>query len=170
MRPPMSHGAGIYAIPHVMAGARHVVPASGGFDPGRDLRAGRRASAGCRCSPRPRSSSGWSTMREAIGRRLLRASRPSCTAARRCTPPTSQRAIRVMGPRFVQIYGQGESPMVITALSRAQLADTAPSASCAADRLGRRGADAGRGAGRQRRWAAAADRAKSAKCWCAATP
>jgi long-chain acyl-CoA synthetase len=30
---PMSHGAGIYAIPHVMAGARHVVPASGGFDP-----------------------------------------------------------------------------------------------------------------------------------------
>ena len=30
---PMSHGAGIYAIPHVIAGARHVVPASGGFDP-----------------------------------------------------------------------------------------------------------------------------------------
>jgi long-chain acyl-CoA synthetase len=34
-----------------------------------------------------------------------------------------ERAIRVMGQRFVQIYGQGESPMVITALSRAQLAD-----------------------------------------------
>ena len=30
---PMSHGAGIYAIPHLMAGARHVVPASGGVDP-----------------------------------------------------------------------------------------------------------------------------------------
>ena len=30
---PMSHGAGLYAIPHVMAGARHVVPASGGVDP-----------------------------------------------------------------------------------------------------------------------------------------
>jgi long-chain acyl-CoA synthetase len=29
-----------------------------------------------------------------------------------------------MGPRFVQIYGQGETPMVGTALSRAQLADT----------------------------------------------
>ena len=36
-----------------------------------------------------------------------------------------QRALRVMGPRFVQIYGQGETPMVGTALSRAQLADTA---------------------------------------------
>ena len=30
-----------------------------------------------------------------------------------------------MGPRFVQIYGQGESPMTITALSRAHLADDA---------------------------------------------
>jgi len=30
-----------------------------------------------------------------------------------------------MGPRFVQIYGQGESPMVITALARSHLADTA---------------------------------------------
>jgi long-chain acyl-CoA synthetase len=29
-----------------------------------------------------------------------------------------QRALRVMGPRFVQIYGQGETPMVGTALAR----------------------------------------------------
>ncbi len=29
---PISHGAGLYAIPHLMAGARHVVPASGGVD------------------------------------------------------------------------------------------------------------------------------------------
>ncbi len=34
-----------------------------------------------------------------------------------------QRALRVMGPRFVQIYGQGESPMTGTALSREHLAD-----------------------------------------------
>jgi long-chain acyl-CoA synthetase len=34
-----------------------------------------------------------------------------------------RRALQAMGPRFVQIYGQGESPMTITALSRAQLAD-----------------------------------------------
>ncbi len=36
-----------------------------------------------------------------------------------------QRALRVMGPRFVQIYGQGETPMTGTVLSRADLADTA---------------------------------------------
>jgi long-chain acyl-CoA synthetase len=35
-----------------------------------------------------------------------------------------RRALRVMGPRFVQIYGQGETPMVATALSRHHLADS----------------------------------------------
>src|SRR3989442_7251370 len=35
------------------------------------------------------------------------------------------RALGVMGPRFVQIYGQGESPMTISALSRRHLIDTA---------------------------------------------
>jgi len=36
-----------------------------------------------------------------------------------------ERALAVMGPRFVQIYGQGETPMVATALSRRHLGDTA---------------------------------------------
>jgi long-chain acyl-CoA synthetase len=35
-----------------------------------------------------------------------------------------KRALRILGPRFVQIYGQGETPMVATALSRAQLLAT----------------------------------------------
>ncbi len=30
---PMSHGAGLYNYAHMLRGARHVVPASGGFDP-----------------------------------------------------------------------------------------------------------------------------------------
>ncbi len=30
---PMSHGAGLYNYAHVLRGARHVVPVSGGFDP-----------------------------------------------------------------------------------------------------------------------------------------
>jgi long-chain acyl-CoA synthetase len=34
-----------------------------------------------------------------------------------------EEAVAVVGPRFVQIYGQGESPMTITALSRAMVAD-----------------------------------------------
>ena len=39
-----------------------------------------------------------------------------------------EEAVAVMGPRFVQIYGQGESPMTITALSRALVADRSSSA------------------------------------------
>src|SRR5262249_25385322 len=34
-----------------------------------------------------------------------------------------EEAVSVMGPRFAQIYGQGESPMTITALSRTLVAD-----------------------------------------------
>ena len=88
---PMSHGAGIYAIPHLMAGARHVVPASGGVDPAELFELGWQLGplstfaaptivkrlvdhaehAGCRRTT-PRAPS-----------------RPSSTAARRCTWPTS---------------------------------------------------------------------------------
>ena len=35
-----------------------------------------------------------------------------------------RRALAVMGPRFAQIYGQGETPMTITAASKAVVADS----------------------------------------------
>ncbi len=120
---PMSHGAGIYAIPHMMAGARHVVPASGGFDPAEIF-----ALAGSvgRLSmfAAPTIVKRLVDHAEATGaggsgfKTIVYGGAPMYAA-------DIGRAIRVMGPRFVQIYGQGESPMVITALSRAQLADTA---------------------------------------------
>ena len=31
---PMSHGAGLYSIMHILAGTRHAIPLSGGFDEG----------------------------------------------------------------------------------------------------------------------------------------
>jgi long-chain acyl-CoA synthetase len=118
---PMSHGGGIYAIPHVMAGARHVVPASGGFDPAEVFEAA--------------GTIGRLSMFAAptIVKRLVdhaEATGCDCTGIKTIVyggapmyAADIERAIRVMGQRFVQIYGQGESPMVITALSRAQLAD-----------------------------------------------
>ena len=39
---PMSHGAGLYCLPHVAAGARHIVPASRGFDAAEILALARR--------------------------------------------------------------------------------------------------------------------------------
>jgi long-chain acyl-CoA synthetase len=120
---PMSHGAGLYAIPHVMAGARHVIPASGGFDPAEmfELAAG----------VGPLSMFAAPT----IVKRLVdhaQATGAECSGFKTIVyggapmyAADIRRAIGVMGPRFVQIYGQGESPMVITALSRSHLADTA---------------------------------------------
>lgn len=124
---PMSHGAGIYAIPHLMAGARHVVPASGGMDPAELFDLGRRLG--------PLSTFAAPT----IVKRLVdyaEQARLSPDAAARSFKTIVyggapmyvadiQRAMWVMGPLFVQIYGQGETPMVATALSRRHLADSA---------------------------------------------
>jgi long-chain acyl-CoA synthetase len=124
---PMSHGAGLYAIPHVMAGARHAVPASGGVDPAELFALGQAIG--------PLSTFAAPT----IVKRLVDHAQDHGISAEASAKSFKtivyggapmyltdiQRALRVMGPRFVQIYGQGETPMVATALSRQQLADTA---------------------------------------------
>lgn len=124
---PMSHGVGLYAIPHLMAGARHVVPASGGVDPTELFALG--AQLG------PLSTFAAPTIvkrlvdhaeREGLGpddaaqsfKTIVYGGAPMYVA-------DLQRALAVMGPRFVQIYGQGETPMVATALARHHLTDTA---------------------------------------------
>ncbi len=123
---PMSHGAGLYAVPHLMAGARHVVPASGGVDPAEMFALGEALG--------PLST----FVAPTIVRRLVdhaeheglghdAATRAFKTIVYGGAPmyvADIRRALRVMGPRFVQIYGQGETPMVGTALSRAHLVDT----------------------------------------------
>ncbi|AOW12697.1 AMP-dependent synthetase [Hydrogenophaga crassostreae] len=122
---PMSHGAGLYAIPHLMAGARHVVPASGGFDAAELFALGREIG--------PLSLFAAPTIVKRIVEQaeLEQRSPAECghsfkTIVYGGAPMYAadiQRALRVMGPRFVQIYGQGESPMTGTALSRAQIAN-----------------------------------------------
>ena len=120
---PMSHGGGLYAIPHVMAGARHVVPASGGFDPAEifDLAGsvGRLSMFAAPTIVKRLVDHAEVTGADCSGFKTIVYGGAPMYAA------DIGRAIQVMGPRFVQIYGQGESPMVITALARAHLADTA---------------------------------------------
>ena len=124
---PMSHGAGLYAIPHLMAGARHAVPASGGFDAAELFALGRQLG--------PLSLFAAPT----IVKRIVDEAEAQRLTPEQCGQSFKtivyggapmyaadiQRALRTMGPRFVQIYGQGESPMTGTALSRAHLADAA---------------------------------------------
>jgi len=122
---PMSHGCGLYAIPHLMAGARHVVPASGGVDPEELFALGRALG--------PLSTFAAPT----IVKRLVDHAEQAGLTPEGCAASFKtivyggapmyladiQRALRVMGPRFVQIYGQGETPMTATALSRRHIAD-----------------------------------------------
>jgi acyl-CoA synthetase (AMP-forming)/AMP-acid ligase II len=118
---PMSHGAGLYNFMSVLRGARHVVPESGAFEPAEILHLGR--------TLRDLSLFAAPTM----VRRLVDAAKQSGadgdglrTIVYGGGPmyvADIEEAVSLMGPRFVQIYGQGESPMTITALSRALVAD-----------------------------------------------
>ncbi len=124
---PMSHGAGLYAIPHLMAGARHVVPASGGVDAA-ELFALGAALGGLSTFAAPTIVRRLVEHAEQAGLDHAACARAFKTIVYGGAPmyvADIQRALAVMGPRFVQIYGQGETPMVATALSRAQLADAA---------------------------------------------
>lgn len=124
---PMSHGAGLYAIAYLMAGARHVVPASGAVDATELFELGRQLG--------PLSTFAAPTIVKRLVEHAEQAGlTPDDAAASFKTivyggapmyVADIRRALRVMGTRFVQIYGQGETPMVATALSRRDLADTA---------------------------------------------
>ncbi|MEL7116308.1 MAG: AMP-binding protein [Pseudomonadota bacterium] len=118
---PMSHGAGLYLSIHVARGAAHIVPASGAFHPGEvlDLAEGHgRASM---------------FLAPTMVRRLLDAAKAAGTRASGLKTVVYGggpmyvadivEAVDWFGPKFVQIYGQGECPMCITALSRAEVAD-----------------------------------------------
>ena len=123
---PMSHGAGLYAIPHVMAGARHVVPASGGFEAA-ELFAIGQAIGPLSLFAAPTIVKRLVDYAEQAGHSADACARAFKTIVYGGAPMYAadiQRALRIMGPRFVQIYGQGESPMVGTALSRFHLSDT----------------------------------------------
>jgi long-chain acyl-CoA synthetase len=118
---PMSHGAGLYAVPHVMAGARHVVPLSGGFDPG-ELCALAGSVGRLSLFAAPTMVRRLVDHAEAHGldgegfKTIVYGGAPMYAS-------DIERALHVFGPRFVQIYGQGESPMTISALSRHHLGD-----------------------------------------------
>ncbi|WP_128002876.1 class I adenylate-forming enzyme family protein [Piscinibacter defluvii] len=122
---PMSHGCGLYTVPHVMAGARHVVPASGGVDPAELFGLGRALG--------PLTTFAAPTIvKRLVDHAQAQGLVPEDAAAAFKTIVYGgapmyladiQRALRVMGPRFVQIYGQGETPMTATALARHHLAD-----------------------------------------------
>jgi long-chain acyl-CoA synthetase len=123
---PMSHGCGIYAIPHLMAGARHVVPATGGVDPWEMFALGR-VHGPLTTFAAPTIVNRLADHVQTQGLTPAEAAASFKTIVYGGAPmyvADIERALRLMGPRFVQIYGQGETPMVATALSRGAIADS----------------------------------------------
>jgi long-chain acyl-CoA synthetase len=118
---PMSHGAGLYNMLHVRVGAAHVCPVSGGFDEMEilDLAAhfGRVQMFAAPTMVTRLTRVAKSAGRDGAGlRSVIYAGGPMYLA-------DIIEAEAQFGPIFIQIYGQGECPMGITALSRAEVSD-----------------------------------------------
>jgi acyl-CoA synthetase (AMP-forming)/AMP-acid ligase II len=118
---PISHGAGLYNFIHVRMGARHVIPESGGFDAEEVLDLAKRLDdvAMFAAPTMVRRLVDAAKKRGETGegiRTIVYGGGPMYLADIRD-------ALATMGQRFVQIYGQGESPMTITSLPRFWHAD-----------------------------------------------
>lgn len=113
---PMSHGSGLYLLPHVAAAACSVIPDSGGFDAAEALElmsAWRGVTMFAAPTMVKRLVSAAGRQRPPQGlKTIVYGGGPMYVEDLRC-------AMGVFGYRLAQIYGQGESPMTITAMSKA---------------------------------------------------
>lgn len=119
---PMSHGSGIYGLPHVARAANTVVPLSGGFDVAETL---------ALIEHWPGATFFFAPT---MVTRLINT--PNIDRADLSNLKTIvyggapmyladvQRALDLLGPKLVQIYGQGEAPMTITGLPKHIFTDT----------------------------------------------
>ena len=118
---PMSHGAGLYNFPFVARAARHVVPVSGGFDPAELVALSQQVGNLCLFAA-PTIVKRLVEYIQAV-KAPVEGFKTIVYGGGPMYVEDIQNALKTMGPRFVQIYGQGESPMTITALSRWHLGD-----------------------------------------------
>ena len=118
---PMSHGAGLYNMVHVLKGARHLFPASRGFEAGEIFELARTfGSTHMFAAPtmvKRLTDAANVSGADGVGlRTIVYAGGPMYEADILAASDT-------FGDIFVQIYGQGECPMGITVLSRQDVSD-----------------------------------------------
>ncbi len=117
---PMSHGAGLYNVMHVLKGARHVVPASGGFDEAEIFDLAKHFGR-VHMFAAPTMVKRMTQVAKEIGadgaglRTVVYGGGPMYVE-------DILEAVDHFGPVFAQIYGQGECPMCITALTKEEVA------------------------------------------------
>ena len=118
---PLSHGSGLYGLPHVARGAVSVFPEPGGLD-GEQLAALLRRWSGMSFFAAPIMVKRLAADPALAGADLTRLKTVIYGGAPMYLADLED-ALAVFGPRLAQIYGQGETPMTITALSKADHAD-----------------------------------------------
>ena len=119
---PMSHGSGLYGLPHVAKGAVHVIPDSGGFQPEEIFQmvqqyTGVTFFAAPTMVKRLVDHSATGTLDLSNLKTIVYGGGPMYVEDLKL-------AMSALGNRLVQIYGQGESPMTITSMTKAQHGDT----------------------------------------------
>ncbi|WP_066706139.1 class I adenylate-forming enzyme family protein [Celeribacter ethanolicus] len=118
---PMSHGAGLYMFAQIRAGGAHLVPASHGFDSDEII-----------ALAKTRGNLVFFAAPTMVKRLIATAKQQGYDGTGIRTiiygggpmyAHDIDEALACFGPRFVQIYGQGETPMTISVLPRDLVAD-----------------------------------------------
>lgn len=120
---PLSHGGGLYGLPHLFKASHQIIPESRGFDAAEifDL---------LEIHDNATFFAAPTMLTRLTGHRRAGAARVDAikTIYYGGAPmylEDMKRALTAFGPRFYQIFGQGESPMTGTGLSKALHADSA---------------------------------------------
>jgi acyl-CoA synthetase (AMP-forming)/AMP-acid ligase II len=129
---PLSHGSGLYGLPHFAAGAVNIIPECGHFEPAEIFElldhwqsvsffAAPTMIVRLMASPAARTPRALKT--------ITYGGAPMYVA-------DSLRAIDLFGPRLYQLFGQGEAPMTITGLPQSEHAKRAHLETCGFARTG----------------------------------
>jgi long-chain acyl-CoA synthetase len=113
---PLSHGSGLYSLPHIAKASHNVITASESFSPGDMFDAIERYQhvsffAAPTMLVRMTNDGGAAQARLANLKTIIYGGGPMHV-------PDLTRALALFGPRLYQLYGQGESPMTITGLGK----------------------------------------------------
>lgn len=118
---PMSHGSGLYMLPHVLGMGAQIIPESGRFEPDEILELTAKRD-GISFFAAPTMVRRLTAAAEATGafapglKTIIYGGGPMYVA-------DCKAALSVFGTKLVQIYGQGETPMTITYLPKSMHVD-----------------------------------------------
>ena len=118
---PMSHGSGVYVMPHVARLGVQVIPESGGFEPEEIV-------ALFNHWPRMSMFAAPTMIKRLVACPANLNAENIRTLVWGGAPMYVEDALAALdrfGPRLAQIYGQGEAPMTITTLSKEDIGDRA---------------------------------------------